>query len=304
MHYPTVLKRMYDDIPWTQRLGIAVTYQMADVADTIQQVRAEAQAAGNLVTNDKQVVAQDQNEITVTPADPTVVYVPTYQPDDIFIQHDSYDPYISFGTGFGTGVWLTNVFDWRDHRIGIYNDWYDGGWRREFGSNYWRAPYRSIPTWYSRGGYRSAGSMSNYGYRSGRSIPGGRNERTSSTDRSSIRPAVQSPVRTPAAAQPAATQRSASAALTHAEGLGQNGQQVNREASRGGMSRQSVQPARSVPGAAPARIQQSRPAQSQNVMRPSSGQQTRSESSRGASSRSSGGGRSSGSSGGGGGRHR
>ena len=306
LHYPTVLKRMNDDISWTERLGVAATYQMDDVSDTIQQVRAEAQAAGNLATNDKQIVSEDQNVITVAPADPQVIYVPTYEPDVIFVRHDSWQP--SWSSGFGYGVWLSNDFDWRYHRIGIHSNWRNGSWRRQNGSNYWRAPSRPIPSWYRRDGHRSVGPTSNYGYRSDSNISRGRTSRTSPTARSNFAPAQPTP-RAPATAQPPVTRRSPSVTPSHAEGFERNGRQVQRESNRGEISRQNVQPARPQPvrpAPAPvARPEPSRPqpvrpapAPSQNMMRPSSGPQTQRESSRGAASRGDGGG------GGGGGKRR
>ncbi len=42
---------MNDDLEWTQSLGDAVVNQQADVMDAVQQVRARAQAAGNLADN-------------------------------------------------------------------------------------------------------------------------------------------------------------------------------------------------------------------------------------------------------------
>jgi len=283
LHFPTVLKRMGDDISWTERLGMAVTYQMADITETIQQVRAEAQAAGNLVTNSSQVVSMDRNVITIMPADPNIIYVPTYEPDVIFVQHDSWEPYISFGIGFGSGLWLSNEFDWRYHRIGIYSDWYNGGWRRHNRSSYWAPSYRPIPSWYARGSVRSFGTASNYGYRSSRNFSNSRTTRVAPTQRTTRTAPAQPLVRTTPAPN-----RAVNPPVTHAEGLGRSGQQTRREANRGGTSRQNVQTARPAPAqAAPAQRtpQPARAPQRQNEMRPSNGQQTKSESSRGAASR-------------------
>lgn len=308
LHYPAVLKRMNDDLSWTERLGVAVTYQMADVSATIQQVRAEAEAAGNLASNDKQIVTDEPDAITIVPADPQIIYVPVYDPDVIFVHHDSWEPYISFGTGFRIGLWLTNDFDWHYHRIGIHNQWHDGGWKHQSGYNYWHAPPRPIPTWYSKGGVHTPGPTANYGHRPGSNIPEGhrpganipegQKTRIPPPAHSASRPAPPQqqpqhppPARTAAPARPAVTPRPSPAPLTHAEGLGSAGQQVKREATRGEVSRQNVQPVRQ---AQPARqtqpvrqapVQQPRPAQNQNMMRPSSGPQTSTESSRGASSR-------------------
>ncbi len=81
LHYPPVLKKMNDDLMWTEQLGLAVTYQMDDVTLAIQQVRAEAQAAGNLKSNEKQNVVVDKQIIEIVPADLQFIYVPTYDPD-------------------------------------------------------------------------------------------------------------------------------------------------------------------------------------------------------------------------------
>jgi hypothetical protein len=289
LHYPTVLKRMSDDISWTERLGVAVTYQMDDVSDTIQQVRAEAQAAGNLVSNDKQVVVQDRTYITIVPANPEIIYVPTYEPDVIYVRHER--PIISFGIGFGSGLWLSNEFDWRYHRIGISSSWYNGGWRRESRSNYyWRAPSRSIPSWYSRGARRSVGPTSNYGYRYDRTPDRGRDGRFNTPSRPTYRSApIQPPDRHNGPGRPSSGYRSNSTP-SYSEGFDRNGSQIRRDANRGGNSRQQAQPRPAQPAPTPApavpnRVVPARPSVDRNVMRPSNGQDTRKESSRGASSR-------------------
>ena len=54
--FPEVLSRMNRDLSWTQRLGDAFLAQQKDVMDTVQGLRQQAQAAGNLASNDKQQV--------------------------------------------------------------------------------------------------------------------------------------------------------------------------------------------------------------------------------------------------------
>src|SRR5476651_1310406 len=37
LNYPTALKKLNDDLPWTEQLGVAAAYQMDDLSQAIQQ---------------------------------------------------------------------------------------------------------------------------------------------------------------------------------------------------------------------------------------------------------------------------
>lgn len=80
LNYPTVLAMMNEDLDWTEALGTAVVDQLPDVQAAVQQVRSELQAAGTLVSNDRQTVVTDENTIRIEPAKPDVIYVPIYEP--------------------------------------------------------------------------------------------------------------------------------------------------------------------------------------------------------------------------------
>src|SRR5215831_6942637 len=87
LNYPEVVKLMNDDLDWTWKLGDAVINQRGEVLDAIQNFRGQAEAAGNLHTDDHQVVQNDdQGDIAVKPADPQVVYVPYYDPQQVVVQ--------------------------------------------------------------------------------------------------------------------------------------------------------------------------------------------------------------------------
>lgn len=151
LHYPTVLKKLADDIDWTERLGYAVTYQMQDGANMVQQLRSEAAAVGNLATNDKVQVVTRDNYIEIVPASPEVIYVPTYDPYAVYYRRYDY-PLISWGSGFSFGLWLGNSWDWGHHRIYSRSYWDRSyGWRRNYSSSYWSPSYRPLPNWYRRG---------------------------------------------------------------------------------------------------------------------------------------------------------
>jgi len=85
LNYPDVVKSMSADLDWTSALGEAVVDDQGAVLDAIQSFRRRAQAAGNLKSDGKQVVAAEQEIITIVPADPQVIYVPQYNPATIVV---------------------------------------------------------------------------------------------------------------------------------------------------------------------------------------------------------------------------
>ena len=76
--YPTILKWMDDNLAWTTALGQAFLYQQQDVMASIQRLRAQAQALGNLQTTPQENVIIDNGIIEIVPANPQVIYVPVY----------------------------------------------------------------------------------------------------------------------------------------------------------------------------------------------------------------------------------
>lgn len=82
--FPEVLGYMSDNLNWTQDLGDAVLAQEDDVMAAVQRLRKEAQTAGNLKTTEQQRVEAKGDTIIVQPADPEVVYVPSYNPATVY----------------------------------------------------------------------------------------------------------------------------------------------------------------------------------------------------------------------------
>jgi hypothetical protein len=77
--FPDVLKQMDENLDWTQDLGDAFLAQKTELMDTIQRMRGKAYDSGNLKTTEQQVVTQQPDKIIVIqPANPEVIYVPTY----------------------------------------------------------------------------------------------------------------------------------------------------------------------------------------------------------------------------------
>ncbi len=128
-HYPYVLYMMADNIDWTANLGDAFLNQPEDVTKSIQRLRWRAQDAGNLVNTDQQRVIFDGDDIQIDPAQPQYIYVPRYDPEDVYTEESTPDmaPLITFGVGLAIGDWLSMDFDWHYHHL-IYHGWNRPGW--------------------------------------------------------------------------------------------------------------------------------------------------------------------------------
>lgn len=104
--FPQVLAMMSDKLDLTQRLGDAFLGQQKEVLAAIQQLRAKAQAAGNLESGKEQTVSTAQEAgttvIKIEPAQPSVVYVPTYNPTVVYgpWPYAAYPPYYYYPPGY------------------------------------------------------------------------------------------------------------------------------------------------------------------------------------------------------------
>src|SRR5206468_12711056 len=70
--------------------------------DTIQSLRAKAQASGNLKTTKEQTVIVEEKIIKIEPANPQVVYVPSYNPTVVYgaWPYPAYPPYAYYPPGY------------------------------------------------------------------------------------------------------------------------------------------------------------------------------------------------------------
>jgi len=118
--FPDVLKRLNQDIRWTTDLGNAFLAQQAYVMAAIQRLRASAQANGRLTSTPQQTVTTEtqgaQPAVVIQPANPDVVYVPTYDPAYIWgpPAWGSYPSlyYPTYGFGWGPGIDLSFWGGW------------------------------------------------------------------------------------------------------------------------------------------------------------------------------------------------
>jgi len=87
--FPDVVNLLGDNIAWMTDLGNAFLAKQADVMDAVQRMRATAQKNGNLNTTPEQTVQTQTGEggeqaIVIEPANPDVVYVPSYDPTVVY----------------------------------------------------------------------------------------------------------------------------------------------------------------------------------------------------------------------------
>ena len=125
--FPDVLDMLNHDLEWTSSLGNAYYNQPQDVMQTVQVLRDRAEQAGNLQSTPQEEVNNDQGDIELEPTNPQIVYVPTYNPWDVY--GDPIAPYpgfafvgalgdffggvpIEYGLGFTLGAFDSMPFGW------------------------------------------------------------------------------------------------------------------------------------------------------------------------------------------------
>lgn len=105
--FPELLRRMDDDLQWTQDLGDAFLVQEEEVIASIQYLRSEAYSQGQLRSNEYVKVVREKEYIYIQPARTRVVYVPYYDPRVIYSswRWSSYPPhYWHRPSGFSVGM--------------------------------------------------------------------------------------------------------------------------------------------------------------------------------------------------------
>ena len=150
--FPQVLAMMDERRDWTERLGEAFMAQPGQVMDTVQELRARADAMGTLTSGEQLVVQRQGSDYVIESPTPEVVYVPYYDPRVVYgtwwwpdYQPIWWNPWPGYawrhgyrGLGWGYGITLgsgfhLSYFDWprRYVRYSSYRPWYYHGrdWR-------------------------------------------------------------------------------------------------------------------------------------------------------------------------------
>lgn len=166
--FPQVLLQMNDKLDWMQQLGYAFLQQQQDVLDSVQRLRRQAQSAGQLASSSQQVVTTRQDEgksvVVIEPAQPNVVYVPSYNPTVVYGAWPYPTPPVYLppppgyvagtalvaGLAFGAGVAITaGLWGWANPNWGRgnvnvnVNNWNNINVNRQrINSNVWNASNR------------------------------------------------------------------------------------------------------------------------------------------------------------------
>jgi hypothetical protein len=110
VNFPQVVTMMSEQLEWTQKVGDAFLADQKQVLDTIQSLRAKAQASGNLQTTKEQTIIVEEKIIKIEPANPQVVYVPTYNPTVVYgaWPYPAYPPYTYYPPGYvaSSAMWF------------------------------------------------------------------------------------------------------------------------------------------------------------------------------------------------------
>jgi hypothetical protein len=151
--FPQVVDFMAGNLTWTSQLGGAFAVDRGAVFDSVQRLRKQSQAAGNLKSTPQQTVETQTTQgghqvIVIEPANPQVIYVPQYNPTVVYTQpttttvivqeDDDSDEAAAAVIGFAAGIAIGAAIDndyyygpygWRGGGAYMYNDawddWYD-----------------------------------------------------------------------------------------------------------------------------------------------------------------------------------
>lgn len=160
--FPEVLITLGEKPDWVKNMGDAFLAQPEDVMDSVQRLRAQAEKAGNLKSNEQVKVSTlatpppeagapprqappPPQTIVIEPAQPSVVYVPAYNPTVVYgaWPYPAYPPYyyppppgywfsrtVATGIAWGVGIGVSNAlwggFNWGhgdvDINVNRYNN--------------------------------------------------------------------------------------------------------------------------------------------------------------------------------------
>jgi len=121
--FPSVLNNMDTNLSWTSALGEAYYSDPQGVLQAVQILRAQAQAAGKLQSNDQQTVVVEGQTIVIQPANPQIIYVPQYNPTVVYGAPVAVYPgysasdmamtgVLAFGAGIAVGALIGSSDGW------------------------------------------------------------------------------------------------------------------------------------------------------------------------------------------------
>lgn len=105
LKYPSVLSMLDGQLSWATRVGNTFQTQPKTVNDAVNSIRQQAQAAGNLGTNQYQTVSNTNGVFGIQPVNAADCYVPFYDPSELYYPGYAY----AWRRGFANGYY------WQGH---------------------------------------------------------------------------------------------------------------------------------------------------------------------------------------------
>lgn len=215
--FPDVIQMMAQKLDWTKQLGEAFKKDAKGVSESIQRMRKQAQAMGNLKTNEQQEVVTQKSStgdqvIVIQPANPQVVYVPQYNPQVVYVQPAPPPPPPSSHAagaaliGFTAGIIIGAAANNNNYYYGPY------AWHRPVGA----APYAYNAARLQNQRYNYARDLQEQRYENARDVQNQRQENyeRNSAERQSASQANQAQRQSAAQANQAQRQSAVSNAQT------------------------------------------------------------------------------------------
>jgi hypothetical protein len=135
--FPSVIDHMAGNMALTQQLGDAVLADRAAVMDAVQDQRQRAMNYGYLRNGPQYRVVPTPGAIEILPVDPSLIYVPYYDPMVVFYRPRpgfviggaiTFGPRVFVGGSFLPLGWGGVSFGWRSHDIIINNRPWGRNW--------------------------------------------------------------------------------------------------------------------------------------------------------------------------------
>src|SRR5690606_7720381 len=158
LNYPEVVQMMNDDIDWTWRLGEAVVRQQPDVIAAVESFRDKAYAAGNLKTDERQRISNNDGVIEIEPIEEDIIYVPYYEPERVVhyqprqvyyyyprpypVYYYPYPAHHTFHAGYFWGVTTAFRIGWATDHLHVFHHSYWGHpyYGRQYFGHWYRRP--------------------------------------------------------------------------------------------------------------------------------------------------------------------
>ncbi|GGO67382.1 DUF3300 domain-containing protein [Bowmanella pacifica] len=146
--FSDLLRRMSEDLDWTQDLGEANLADEEQVLARIQHLRRQAYSEGNLSSNEHVVVEEEPEVIRIETVKREVVYVPYYDSRSVYGDWWWHRPPVywpssglSVGIDWGHSVWVRptfyfSAFHWHNSHIVVNYDYYRSR-HYNYPSHYW-----------------------------------------------------------------------------------------------------------------------------------------------------------------------